>query len=538
MYDYVIVGAGSAGCVLAERLSRDPDTTVCLLEAGKSDRAFWIHWPLGVLLLMRSKVLNWAFYTTPQKKLGNRRMFWPRGKMLGGSSSMNGMIYVRSHASDYDHWAELGNRGWSYKDVLPVFKRVENHEGGANEYHGVGGGLNVTDLEQHGPPCEDFVTACQQAGVPYNPDFNGAQLEGCGYYQVTQKGGERWSSARANLRPAEDRPTLTIRTQARATRVLFEGKRAVGVAYRDNGGKTDEQAHARREVLLCGGAVNSPHLLLLSDVGGLELARHGIEQHHELPGVGENLQDHLDILLNVRNRKRDSIALGLRALPRTVIELFKYLFKRTGQLASNVAESGAFVRTQKDLAAPDLQYHFFNAFLNNHALTLPFGYGYALHCCVLRPYSRGRIGLASADPMADPAIDAGYLSDERDLDKLVEGFKLSRTFLAQLAFEHRRGEETIPGSQVQTDDEIRAFIRDNAETIYHPVGSCKMGHDDQAVVDDRLRVHGLDGLRVVDASIMPTLISGNTNGPTIMIADKAAEMIQEDHGTTDAQSAA
>jgi len=539
MYDYVIVGAGSAGCVLAERLSRDPDTKVCLLEAGKPDRAFWIHWPLGVILLLRSKVLNWAFYTTPQKQMGNRRLFWPRGKMLGGSSSMNGMIYVRGHASDYDHWAELGNRGWSYKDVLPIFKRVENQERGADEYHGVGGGLNVADLTQHGLPCQDFVAACEQAGIPYNPDFSGAKLEGCGYYQVTQKGGERWSSSRANLRPAEDRPNLTILTEARATKVLFEGKRAVGVAYRGKGQKTDEEVRASREVLLSGGAVNSPHLLLLSGVGpSQELARHNIEQRHELPGVGENLQDHLDILMNVRNKKRDSIALGLRALPRTVVELFKYIFKRKGHLASNVAESGAFVRSNKDLAAPDLQYHFFNAFLKNHALTLTFGYGYALHCCALQPYSRGRISLDSADPMADPAIDAGYLTDERDLDKLVEGFKLSRDILAQQAFDHRRGEETIPGAPVQTDDEIRTFIRDNAETIYHPVGSCKMGHDDQAVVDDRLRVHGLEGLRVVDASIMPTLVSGNTNGPTIMIADKAAEMIQEDHSTATAQSAA
>jgi choline dehydrogenase-like flavoprotein len=527
-FDYVIVGAGSAGCILANRLSADPQTRVCLLEAGPKDNRPWVDWPTGTLFLLRSKKRNWQFDTAPQPELGDRELYWPRGRMLGGSSSMNGMIYIRGHAKDYDHWAELGNRGWGWNDVLPLFKREERFEGGDREYHGGAGGLHVSAPRYRNPLSDAFLDACREVGIPQNDDFNGPVQEGAGYYHVTIHEGKRWSSARAHL--TEDvlaRPNLTILTGAHATRVLFRDRRATGVTYRLRG--KDQEAYAAREVILAAGAVQSPQLLLLSGVGpAAELAPHGIDPLHELPGVGGNLQDHLDIMINVRTRTRHSFAIALSAMPRDFAHMWRYYTGKQGLFTSNIAEAGAFVRSRDDLDVPDLQYHMICALLEDHARKLSYGYGYSLHCCPLRPYSRGRIGLNSADPMAHPRIDAGYLSDERDMETLLAGLKLGRRVLAASAFDKHRKREIAPGEDLRDDDALREFIRQRAETIYHPVGTCKMGHDDRAVVDDRLRVHGLEGLRVADASIMPTLVGGNTNAASIMIGGKAADMILEE----------
>ncbi|HYD95573.1 MAG TPA: choline dehydrogenase [Noviherbaspirillum sp.] len=532
-YDYVIVGGGSAGCVLANRLSADPAVSVCLLEAGPPDKSPFIRIPIGIIAMMMSKTLNWRYFTEPQRHLNNRRLFWPRGKTLGGSSSSNAMIYTRGHASDYDLWAALGNRGWGYAQVLPLFRRAEHHERGESLYHGVGGPLNVAPLRSPNPLAEVFRNAALEAGYFANDDFNGALQEGVGQYEVTQKNGERWSVARAYLHPALQRPNLTVITGARATRILLEGKRAVGVAYLKDGARTE--VGAVREVLLAGGAVNSPQLLLLSGIGPEdELRRHGIPVRHALPGVGRNLQDHLDVLVVFKCVKPVSHGISLGNLPTVLAAGIRYLLFRTGPLTTNAAEAGGFVRSGPDRALPDLQFHFTPAHLDEHARTLRhaaatmLGHGYALHVCDLRPKSRGYIALKSADPCADALIEPNYLSHPDDMEQLVRGVKIARRVLAAKAFDPYRGKEMYPGEAVQSDEQIRDFIRRRAGTIYHPVGTCKMGHDGMAVVDDTLKVHGMQGLRVVDASIMPTLVGGNTNAPTVMIAEKAAAMIVQE----------
>lgn len=529
-YDYLIVGGGSAGCVLANRLSANPAVTVCLLEAGPADRHPLIHMPVGIIFMMLSKVLNWRYFTTPQQHLEQRRMFWPRGKTLGGSSSSNAMVYTRGHASDYDHWAALGNRGWSYADVLPLFKRAEHHERGATPYHGVGGPLNVADQRSSNLLTGIYVQAGQQAGYRYNDDFSGAEQEGIGPYQLTQKNGERWSVARAYLHPVRQRPNLTVITAAHASRILMEGKRATGVAFVKDG--SERELRAEREVLLCGGAINSPQLLMLSGIGPADqLARHGIPVRHALPGVGHNLQDHLDVLVVHQCSKAVSLGVSLRNALSPMLHFFNYVLFRKGPFTSNAAEGGGFVKSTPALAAPDLQLHFTPAHLDDHGHTLSraaytlFGHGYALHVCDLRPKSRGTIRLASADPAAPALIDPNYLDHPDDMASLVRGVKVARRILAAPAFDTYRGVELFPGAEVQDDAAIEAFIRRKAGTIYHPVGTCKMGHDAMAVVDDRLCVHGVAHLRVVDASIMPTLIGGNTNAPTVMIAEKAADLI-------------
>ena len=527
MFDYIIVGAGSAGCVLANRLSEDPTAKVCLIEAGPPDTSPLIKMPMGIIALMRSKKLNWQFYTEPQPHLNGRRLFWPRGKTLGGSSAMNAMIYTRGHPGDYDQWAKLGNKGWAWKDVLPLFKRLQNQERGGDDFHGVGGPLNVTDLRSPNPLSAVFVEAASQAQFPHNDDFNGAEQEGVGFYQVTQKDGQRWSSARAFLPPAKTRPNLLIATGARATGVLFKGKRAVALALKWNG--KPHTIEARKEIILCGGAINSPQLLLLSGVGAKrELDRHGIDLVHELPGVGRNLQDHLDITLVQTSPRSTSYGFSIPGAVKTVRALVEYWRDGRGMLTSNYAESGGFVRTTPDQPVPDVQFHFLPAMIDQHGLNTLWGHGYSCHVCGLRPKSRGHIGLKSADPMDDPLIEPNYLSHEEDLDVMVKGFRAARQVFAAPAFDRYRGREMFPGEEIQGLWEIQAFIRERAETIYHPVGSCKMGADDMAVVDDRLRVRGLEGLRVIDASVMPTIVGGNTNAPTMMIAEKGADMILED----------
>ncbi len=525
-YDYIIVGGGSAGCVLANRLSANPATRVCLLEAGPDDNSLLVRIPAGIIALMRSNRRNWRYYTTPQQALNNRELYIPRGKTIGGSSAVNAMIYTRGHRWDYDHWAELGNPGWGWDDVLPIFRRSENQERGEDAFHGVGGPLNVADLRYRHEVSQAFVDAAGQAGLPLSDEFNNETQEGVGFFQVTQKDGERWGVARGYLHPVLERPNLDVITAARVTRVLLDGNRVTGVEYKRRG-----RLHTIRagETILSGGAINSPQLLLLSGIGPREeLQRHDIPVRHELPGVGENLQDHPDTLVVHRTPIHDTLSLSPFALPRMARALWEFLTRRNGRLTSNVAESGGFVKSRPEEPIPDLQLHLTAAMLDNHGLNWLFamGWGYSGHVCILRPKSRGRVGLHSADPEADALIDPRFLSHPEDMDGMVRGVRLVREIMKQQALDKWRGPEVFPDTDPQTDEEYREFIRRKCDNIYHPVGTCKMGIDDMAVVaPDSLKVHGLEGIRVIDASVMPTLIGGNTNAPVVMIAEKAADMM-------------
>ena len=524
-FDYVIVGGGSAGCVLANRLSADPAISVCLLEAGKPDNTPLIHVPAGLITLVPHRIRNWAFRTTAQAALNGRRLLQPRGKTLGGSSSINAMVYTRGHASDYDQWASLGNAGWSYKEVLPYFKKSEHNEAGADDFHGSDGLLNVAELRSPSAFNQIFIDSAVQAGFTHNPDFNGAQQEGVGQYQVTHRNGERCSTAKAFLNPAKTRPNLTVLTQAQAAEILFEDKRAVGVRYRRHGKMQSVQAE--REVILCGGAFQSPQLLLLSGIGATdELARAGIPLRHHLPGVGKNLQDHLDFTFVYRCASPALFGVSVGSVWRTLKSIWPYYTRRSGFLTTNFAEAGGFIRTDPSHTIPDAQLHFCIAMVVDHGKRLLHGEGYSLHVCQLRPQSRGTVSLQSSDPFASPLIDPKYLSNEADMTAMVSGYKAARKILDAPAFRRQGGKELFSGD-ARKDAEIRHLIRERSETIYHPVGTCKMGQDAMAVVDASLKVHGIEGLRVVDASIMPTLVGGNTNAPTIMIAEKAADMILE-----------
>jgi choline dehydrogenase len=523
-FDYIIVGAGSAGCVLANRLSADPAVRLCLIEAGPPDRHPLIHVPLGVMALFKHKRLNWRFETTTQPDAADRAIYIPRGKTLGGSSSINGMVYTRGHPTDYDEWAAAGNAGWSFKDVLPYFRRSENNEHWRNSpYHGVGGELNVADPHYTSKLSEVFFDAAASMQIPKCEDFCGPTHEGYGLRQLTQKDGRRHSTAAAFLKPVRARKNLTVITGAVVDRVVLSGNRATGVIVSGNGGT--RTIAALREVILSGGAIASPLILMRSGIGdGSELARHGIAMTQHLPGVGRNLQDHIAICIQYENPSGESFGLSWRTAPQFVWGALEYLLRRRGLFAGNVLQAGAFIKTDPSLPKPDIQL-VFNPARRSPSGVVGIGHGFGLFSIVLRPKSRGSVMLSGADANAPPVIDPRFFSDPADMDVLLRGLKLTRRLIAAPAFDVHRGAEIAPGEVVQTDDGLRDFIRNACGTVYHPVGTCRMGSDEAAVVDAKLRVRGIDGLRVVDASIMPTIIGGNTNAPVIMIAEKAADMI-------------
>jgi choline dehydrogenase len=521
-YDYIVVGSGSAGSVLANRLSARPEIKVLLLEAGGSNNSLYVRMPAGIASLSGPR-FNWRYETAPQAAMKGRRMYWPRGRLIGGSSSVNAMVYMRGQAADYDHWRQLGNAGWSYDDVLPYFKKAERNERLHDRFHGADGPLNVAERPYTNPLSHVFVAAAQQAGLPFNADFNGAVQLGCGLFQVTQKKGRRWSAASAYLHPAAARENLTIVTKAQATRVLIENGRAVGVEYARR--RRRHVARATQEVVLAAGAINSPQLLLLSGIGPADALRaRGVAAIHDLPCVGKNLQDHLNVNI-VRRAKRGSTLDGKNRGLAPIGVALEYLLCGTGPGTSNVAEAGAFATSALGTATPDIQYHFIPAQVVDHARTPMDGDGVTLHACCLRPQSRGEIRLASSDPLQPPVIDPNYLAAGYDLKILIEGLKTGREILAAAAFAPWLEEERIPGAPAQSPAALEDFIRATAETEYHPVGTCRMGGDPLAVVDETLRLRGIERLRVIDASVMPLIVSGNTNAPVIMIAEKGADMM-------------
>ena len=527
-FDYIVVGAGSAGCVLAARLSEDPAVRVLLLEAGPSDTSPWIHLPIGYGKTMWDERVNWRYETEPDPGMNGRRIYWPRGKTLGGSSSINGLIYIRGQRADYDHWAALGNRGWSYDEVLPYFVKSEYNLRGANAFHGAGGPLMVSDIGARDPLIEAFIAGAGEIGVPRNEDFNGAVQEGAGYYQLTTKNGLRWSAARAYLGPARRRANLKIETGAFAAGIELAGGRATGVRYRHSG--TMKTARARAEVLLSAGAIQSPQLLQLSGIGPPDLLQqHGIAIAHALQGVGENLQDHLQIRALYESTEPTTNDRLRTWLGKAGLGL-QWLLFRSGPLAVGINQGGCFMRALPDSATPDIQFHVATLSADMAGGQVHPYSGFTLSTCQLRPESRGHVRIGSTDPFVPPRMHANYLATELDRRTTVAGVKAARAIAASAAMRPRVAREVKPGPAVESDAELLEFCRNHGATIFHPSGTCKMGPacDALAVLDERLRVRGIAGLRVVDCSAMPTLVSGNTHAPAVMLAEKAADMIRDD----------
>ena len=530
-YDYIVVGAGSAGCVLANRLSADPTKTVLLLEAGAKDWNPWIHVPVGYFKTMHNPSTDWCYMTESDKGIDGRKLQWPRGKVLGGSSSLNGLLYVRGQKQDFDRWEQLGNKGWSYKDVLPYFKKSEDQERGEDEYHGVGGLLKVSDLRLRRPIADMFIKAAEQIGIPFNKDYNGKDQEGVGYFQQTAHKGFRWSTAKGFLRPAKSRTNLTVLTHAHTSRLLFDesGKepKAVGIEYLRKGSL--HKAKVRKEIILSAGAIGSPQILQLSGVAAADvLKKHSIPIVKELPGVGQNLQDHLQIRLVFKTRQ-NTLNDELNSYFKQFKVGLQYFLSRTGALTLAASQIVIFTKTKKELERPDIQFHFQPLSADKPGDGVhPFS-AFTASVCQLRPHSSGYLEIKSRDPLQHPAIHPNYLSDERDLEVAIESIKVARRIAEAPALAPEILDEYVPGREFQTDEELLLAARKYSQTIYHPTSTCKMGHDEMAVVDDRLRVHGIQGLRVADASIMPEITSGNTNAPSIMIGEKASDMILEDN---------
>ncbi len=525
-YDYIIVGAGSAGCVLANRLSERPENRVLLLEAGPEDRYPWIHVPGGLYKLVHNPAVDWCFLTEADPGLNGRQMKWPRGKVLGGSSSINGLVYIRGQAEDFDLWAQRGNRGWSYDDVLPYFRRSENQQRGADEYHGAEGPLHVSDTVERYEIVEAFINACAEAGVPRTNDFNGRQQEGAGYFQLTAKDGRRCSAAKAYLAPIRHRRNLEIVTEALAHRLLFEGRRAIGIEYERHG--VMQTARCKGEIVLSAGAINSPQLLQLSGIGDpARLSPLGIPVYRALPGVGRNLQDHLQARMVLKTNQPITLNDRVRSPLQKMKIGLDYLLQRKGPLSFAASLAGAFVRTDPRLQSPDVQFHFQPLSLDSYDGGLhPFS-GCTLSVCQLQPVSRGELAIRSTDPRQPPRIEANYLSAQEDRDAMIRAVRFCRRVAESPAMARHVASEFRPGPDVQSDDEILGYLRETATTIFHPSGTCAMGQDALAVVDDQLRVHGVQGLRVADCSIMPTVVSGNSNAAAIMIGEKASDLIRQ-----------
>jgi len=523
--DFIVIGAGSAGCALVARLSEDPGNTVLLLEAGGRDRSIWIHIPIGYYRTIFDPKLGWGYETEPEPHLDGRQIVWPRGRVLGGSSAINGLVYIRGQREDFDHWRQLGNPGWSFGDVLPYFRRSEDQVRGADEFHGVGGPLGVSDAARH-ELVEAYIRAGEEIGLPRNDDFNGAAQEGVGYFQLTTRKGLRCSAARAYLGPARRRANLRIETDALVTRLLFEGRRAVGVAYRQGG--VERRVRARREIVVAGGAINSPQILQLSGIGPADhLRSRGIEVVQDLPGVGANLQDHFQARSIYRCTRPITLNDRVRNPFQKALMGLEWIFRRSGPLTVGAGQGGIFARTREELATPDVQFHLILFSADRPGAPLhPFS-GFTASVCQLRPESRGTVLVRAADPGEKPAITANYLAAETDRRTMVDGLKLARRLAATEALRPYIAEEIEPGGSVRTDDELLAHARARGSTIFHPSCTCKMGpaSDPMAVVDAELRVHGIEGLRVADASVMPTVVSGNTNAACIMIGEKCADLV-------------